>query len=58
LAYGAYPFEPADADSFWRFGDVDAVRAGQVGLCDARWLQRYGPRMLEAIPGLMELLHR
>jgi ABC-type Fe3+-hydroxamate transport system substrate-binding protein len=58
LAYGTYPFEPADADSFWRFGDVDAVRSGQIALCDARWLQRYGPRMLLAIPGLMGLLHR
>jgi len=58
LASEPYPFELADCNAFWRFGDVHAVQHRSIHMCSGRLLMRFGLHMPEAIAVLSDLIHR
>lgn len=58
LAADPYPFELADCNAFWRFGDVPAVMQRSIHICPGRQLLRFGLHLPEAIETLSELIHR
>jgi ABC-type Fe3+-hydroxamate transport system substrate-binding protein len=58
LADEPYPFELADCNAFWRFGDVHAVHRRSIHLCSGRLLTRFGLHLPEAIDALSDLIHQ